>query len=102
MRRAGPRPLSAALADVVRGAAPAGVLARVQACWPGAVGDLLAREAIPVAEQSGTLTVACRSAAWAQEIELMGPELVTRLNAALGAAEPPTLKTLRARVATGL
>lgn len=101
MRRAGPRPLSAALVDVIREAAPVGVLARVQACWTGVVGDLLAREAIPVAERSGTLTVACRSATWAQEIELMGPELVTRLNAALGGAEPPTLKTLRARVATG-
>ena len=98
MRRPGPRPLSAALDGVIRDAAPAGLLARVQACWPGVVGDLLAREAIPVAERSGTLTVACRSATWAQEIELMGPELVTGLNAALGATGPSPLKGLRARV----
>lgn len=98
MRRAGPRPLSAALSGVIREAAPAGLLARVQACWPGVVGELLAREAGPVAERSGTLTVACRSAAWAQEIELMGPELVTRLNAALGGAATSPLEGLRARV----
>lgn len=98
MRRPGPRPLSAVLSGVIREAAPVGVLARIQACWPGVVGDLLAREAMPVAERSGTLTVACRSATWAHEIELMGPELVTRLNAALGVAGPPPLRGLRARV----
>ncbi len=101
MRRPGPRPLSAALNGVIRDAAPAGVLARVQACWPGVVGDLLAREAVPVAERSGTLTVACRSATWAQEVELMGPELVTRLNAVLGEAGRPPLSGLRARVGSG-
>ena len=30
------------------------------------------------------LTITCSSAAWAQELDLMGPVLVERLNAALG------------------
>jgi predicted nucleic acid-binding Zn ribbon protein len=30
------------------------------------------------------LTVTCASAVWAQELDLMGPELVERINAALG------------------
>lgn len=31
------------------------------------------------------LSVTCSSAAWAQEIDLMGPEILDRLEAALGA-----------------
>jgi predicted nucleic acid-binding Zn ribbon protein len=30
------------------------------------------------------LTITCRSSVWAQELDLMGPELVGRINAALG------------------
>jgi predicted nucleic acid-binding Zn ribbon protein len=30
------------------------------------------------------LTITCRSAVWAQELDLMGPEVVARLNEALG------------------
>lgn len=67
-------------------AAPASVLARVQERWPAAVGEAIAREAEPVAERDGRVTVVCRSATWAQELELLAPDLVRRLNDAL--AEP--------------
>ena len=40
----------------------------------------------PPAERDGVVTVTCASAVWAQELDLMAPELVARLNAALGAA----------------
>jgi predicted nucleic acid-binding Zn ribbon protein len=46
----------------------------------------VARESEPVAERDGVVTVACRSATWAHELELMSDELTTRLNEALAAA----------------
>jgi predicted nucleic acid-binding Zn ribbon protein len=67
----------------VREWAPATPLAAVQRAWPEAVGPLVAAEAQPVAERSGVVTVACRSAVWASELDLMAPDLIERLNAAL-------------------
>jgi predicted nucleic acid-binding Zn ribbon protein len=64
--------------------APASTLADVQRWWPEAVGPVIAREATPTAERGGTLTVTCRSSVWAQELDLMGPELVAKLNERLG------------------
>jgi predicted nucleic acid-binding Zn ribbon protein len=85
MRRVAPRRLGAALADLSRSLAPATTLAGVQACWPEAVGPAVTDEAEPVSEREGVVTVACRSAVWAQELDLLGPDLVARLNALLGA-----------------
>ena len=72
MRRPAPRPLGQALAEVSAGLAPATTLARVQARWGDAVGDVIAEEAEPVSEREGVVTVACRSAVWAQELDLLG------------------------------
>ena len=95
MRRAGPRHVSAALGELTSATAPATVLARVQSAWPEAAGAAVAREAEPVAEGGGTVTVACRSAAWAQELALLGPEIVRRLNDALGELGSGPLRDLR-------
>jgi predicted nucleic acid-binding Zn ribbon protein len=95
-RRTAPRPLAAALSGIVREAAPAGLLGRVQGRWRELVGAALAAEAEPVSERSGTITVACRSAVWAQELELLSSDLVERLNGALGTpAEPRPVTALR-------
>jgi len=83
MRRLAPRPLAQALAGVTATLAPATTLARVQSCWNEVVGEGVGAESRPVAERDGVVTVACRSAVWAQELELLGPELAERLNAAL-------------------
>jgi predicted nucleic acid-binding Zn ribbon protein len=57
-----------------------------------------------VAERDGVVTVACRSAVWAQELELMSEAVRERLNAALGrpavrrlraSARPPAERTAR-------
>ena len=69
---------------LARELAPATLLADVQCVWPRAVGDAVAAESEPTGERDGVLVVTCSSAVWAQELDLMGPELVTRLNAALG------------------
>jgi predicted nucleic acid-binding Zn ribbon protein len=78
-----PRPLAPALEQIALAAAPATTLARAQRSWPAVAGDVVAREAAPVAERDGVLTVACRSAVWAHELELMSGHLVARLNDAL-------------------
>ena len=85
MRRRDPRPLSHAIAALAGRLAPQTTLAEVQRVWPTAVGEAIAAQAEPTGEREGVLTVTCSSAVWAQELDLMGPELVGRLNAALGA-----------------
>jgi predicted nucleic acid-binding Zn ribbon protein len=82
--RRAPRSLSFALDRVTAGLAPATLLARVQGCWADAVGEVVSSEAKPVSERDGVVTVACRSSVWAQELELLGPELMGKVNAALG------------------
>jgi predicted nucleic acid-binding Zn ribbon protein len=83
--RHAPRPLSLALEGFTATLAPASTLARVQGCWATAVGAAIAAAARPVGERDGVLTVRCDAAVWSQEIDLMAPELLGRLNAALGA-----------------
>jgi|SRR5215207_4978486 len=87
MRRLAPRALSVALEGVVRGAEPTTLLARVQGVWVEVAGPGLAGAAAPVSERDGVVTVACESAVWAQELELLGPNLLTRFGTAL-AGEP--------------
>ena len=99
MRRRRPRGLGPALQQLTRGASPPTQLARVQACWPEVAGEVLAQEAEPVSERSGTLTVACRSSVWAQELTLLAPDLLGRLNAALEGPPDGPLTALRFRVA---
>ena len=82
-RRRTPRPVSEAVAAAVEGVEPATVLAAVQRAWPGAVGEAIAREATPVAERDGVVTVACRSATWAQELDLLGGRIREQLQAEL-------------------
>jgi predicted nucleic acid-binding Zn ribbon protein len=79
------RPLGPGMRSFAAGLAPLTLLAEVQAVWEHAVGAAVAARATPTAERAGTLTVTCESAVWAQELDLMGPELVAGLNAALGA-----------------
>jgi predicted nucleic acid-binding Zn ribbon protein len=55
----------------------------VQALWPEVAGPAVAAEAEPVSERSGVVTVACRAAVWANELELLGGDLRGRLNARL-------------------
>lgn len=94
MRRRAPRPLAEALGTLLARLAPASTLAAVQDVWLGAVGETVAAAAAPLSERDGVLTVACAEAVWAHELDLMGPEIVERINAALGR---PALRSLRCR-----
>jgi predicted nucleic acid-binding Zn ribbon protein len=84
MSRAAPRSLSGALEDLTAALAPATTLARVQRVWELVVGPAIATAANPTAEHGGVLTVTCTAAVWAQELDLMSDDLVSRVNTALG------------------
>ena len=83
-RRRAPVPVAGAVERLAAQLEPLTPLAAVQRAWPGAVGPAIAAECAPVSERAGVVTVACRSAVWAQELTLLGPDLVAKLNAALG------------------
>jgi predicted nucleic acid-binding Zn ribbon protein len=95
VRRRAPRPVSAALDALVDALTPATLLAEVQRAWPGAAGAAFAASAQPVSERDGTIRVACTSAVWAQELDLMSERVVAALNAALGR---PAVRRLRCEV----
>ena len=82
-RRRAPRSLAAALATALERTEPATLLAAVQRAWPEAVGDAIAREARPVSERDGVVTVACRSATWAQELDLLSDQILVRIRETL-------------------
>jgi predicted nucleic acid-binding Zn ribbon protein len=92
VRRREPRALSHAISALADRLAPQTPLAEIQRVWPEAVGEVVAAQAEPTAERDGVLTVTCASAVWAQELDLMGPELAQRINAVLGAE---TVRALR-------
>jgi predicted nucleic acid-binding Zn ribbon protein len=77
--------LGIALEALTARLAPATLLGDVQRVWEAAVGPSIAREATPISERAGTVTLRCTSAVWMQEIDLMGPPLVAQVNALLGA-----------------
>jgi predicted nucleic acid-binding Zn ribbon protein len=83
--RVAPRALAMALEQLTGTLAPASTLARVQEVWERAAGPAIAASARPTAERDGVLTVTCAAAVWAQELDLMGAQLIPRLNDALGA-----------------
>ena len=98
MRRRSPRPLAVAVNAAVERLAPDTLLAQVQTTWAQAAGEAVARAATPTAEREGVITVTCQAAVWAQELDLLGPALVERMNAAIGR---PAVRSLRCRVGPG-
>ena len=88
------RPMAPALQSLRDQLAPATLLAEVQRLWPEAVGPAIAAAAAPVRERTGVVTVSCSAAVWAQELDLMGPTLVERLNEKLGHQKIDTLRCI--------
>ena len=92
MRRQSPRPLATALDRLTARLAPATLLAEVQRAWPEAAGAAFAAQSEPYAERDGIVTIACTSAVWAQELDLLSERVVERLNESLGR---PAVRRLR-------
>jgi predicted nucleic acid-binding Zn ribbon protein len=85
--RPGPRQVGSALREVRARTEPPTLLAAVQGAWGRAAGEAVSREAEPVAERDGVVTIACRTAVWAQELDLLQTELLKRLNRTLSGPE---------------
>jgi predicted nucleic acid-binding Zn ribbon protein len=92
VRRRAPVPLAGAVEALASRLEPQTPLSAVQRAWPGAVGPAVAAEARPVAERGGVVTVQCRSSVWAHELTLLAPDLVRRLNEALGGGRVTELR----------
>ncbi|MDQ3678742.1 MAG: DUF721 domain-containing protein [Actinomycetota bacterium] len=97
MRSRALRPLRPAVEALADALAPATLLADVQRVWAGAVGPVIAREASPLSERDATVTVLCSSAVWMQEVDLMGPVLVEKVNASLGAERVRSVRCVATR-----
>ena len=95
-RRRAPEPVAGAVEALAARLEPQTTLSAVQRAWPEVAGEVVAAEAAPVSERAGVVTIACRSAVWAQELTLLAPDLVARLNEALGT---PRVSELRCTAA---
>ena len=91
-RRFEPRRLGEALGRVVEESAPPTLLAAVQVSWGAACGAHVAERATPVRERDGVVFVACSSAIWAQELDLIQAEIRSRLNRLLGSERVKALR----------
>jgi predicted nucleic acid-binding Zn ribbon protein len=78
--RRSPRPLGQAVERVRDELAPQTLLAEAQQAWRQAVGEGIAAQAEPTAERGGVLTISCSGSVWAQELDLMAPTIIERLN----------------------
>lgn len=88
-----PLPLSSLIPTITRPAfrrrSPAG--AQVMADWPAIVGPALSAVTQPLRVTQGTLTIAC-SGPVAMELQHLAPELLRRINGALGKAAVERLR----------
>jgi predicted nucleic acid-binding Zn ribbon protein len=94
--RHAPRQAGSAIAALTARLAPQTTLGDVQRVWPQSAGELIAQEATPTAERGGVLTITCRAAVWASELDLMSVELIGRINASLGAERISKLRCVAA------
>lgn len=79
-----PKPVGKVLGAFRTEVAPESLLASVQMIWPRAVGERIAAVTDVTDEREGVITVACTSAVWAQELEMMGPRITAKLRGELG------------------
>jgi predicted nucleic acid-binding Zn ribbon protein len=94
--RRGPRPVALMVNGLRDELAPATLLAAVQQVWRRAVGDTIAGEAQPTGERGGVLIVSCSASVWAQELDLMAPAILDRVNEALGSERITRLRCVTA------
>jgi predicted nucleic acid-binding Zn ribbon protein len=95
--RRAPRRVGAAIGSLAGQLAPRTTLADAQRAWPEVAGPAMAKYAVPTAERNGSLTITCRSSVWAQELDLMAPELIAKLDAALGEGRITSLRCVAAQ-----
>ncbi len=96
MRRQ-PQRASFAIEKTLAQTSPGTPLAAVQRVWEQAVGEAVAAQADPVSEREGTITIACKTATWAQELDLLQTSILGKLNDHLTSLNPDgfRVKSLR-------
>jgi predicted nucleic acid-binding Zn ribbon protein len=72
--------------------APETLLADVQRAWITAVGPAIGNEAEPTGERGGVVTVSCSASVWAQELDLMAPAIIERLNGLISSGRVARLR----------
>ncbi|WP_051221533.1 DciA family protein [Conexibacter woesei] len=92
-----PRRVGSSIGALTDQLAPRTTLAEAQRAWGQIAGPALAKNAEPTSERGGSLTITCRSSVWAQELDLMAPELIARLNDKLGEGRITALRCVAAR-----
>ena len=92
MKRRAPRGAGDAILALADQIAPLTPLSEIQRAWKMVAGDAIARNAQPTAERAGTVTITCASSVWAQELDLLSPDLIERLNDALSACSVTSLR----------
>jgi predicted nucleic acid-binding Zn ribbon protein len=90
--RRSPRRAGLALDHIRDELAPDTLLAEVQRAWREVVGAAIALEAQPTRERAGVVTVSCSASVWAQELDLMAPVIVERLNQRLRSGQVSRLR----------
>jgi predicted nucleic acid-binding Zn ribbon protein len=95
--RRAPRQVGVALAPLSGKWQPETLLAEVQQVWLDAVGEAIAREAEPVAERGGVVTISCSASVWAQELDLIAPTILERLNSGIRTGRVRRLRCTAAR-----
>jgi len=63
-------------------------LVRLHRTWREIVGPILAAKTVPARFRNGILTIAVRNHAWAQELQLRKPDLLSRIAGATGPGTP--------------
>jgi predicted nucleic acid-binding Zn ribbon protein len=91
-----PRSIADTVREVRAETAPATPLAAVQSVWAEVAGPAVAAESEPVAERDGVVTISCHSAVWAQELDLLQDELLSRLQTRLAEWERAPVATVTA------
>lgn len=61
-----------------------GEIARIWSLWQSAVGDLIAQNTRPASFRGSLLTINVSSSAWLHHLTFLKPELITKVNQALG------------------
>ncbi len=81
-----PQPLGAAMQKFIKTAGAGADLTKATlfARWAELVGPALAEHCEPTALTDGELLLRCESTAWASQVRLLAPQLVKKLNEALG------------------
>jgi hypothetical protein len=69
---------------------------RIGEVWPAALGERIGSRAVPLRLTRGELIVGVPDAVWRQELSLLAPEIVARLNEKLGAAVVQRLRLVGA------